>query len=349
MVRKGDRLYIRKDDDAVSNIVTYKGQDSLVLTGSVKEPIIGMLQTNRKPGFGIKIFLENTYYSITINAEDGDNDFYTPFKTNSTCHNIWYGFYDNLGKINITKRALTNLYTDYISKRDTQKADSLINLIKKLEQEEKNAYIELGEKHPDNVATAYIFTGIMEFRKKHADLFKTFSPEVKNSKWGKILNGIVEKLENDNKNFSQEKDILLDNNLRPLQGVLANSNEQLTIDTDYIKKTGKKITIIDFWASWCSPCRQVNKEFIPFYIEHKEKGLGVISFGLDSDKTPWLEAIVKDKLPWINISDILGMRSPIAKKYNLDHIPSNVIVNEEGKIIGIDIFDKEKIKELLKK
>ena len=349
-VQKGDKFFISSENDSKSDPIIYEGQDSIVFIGNVDKPCVGGLHhkscCNGYSAY-IKILLENAYYCITIKADDIKAENYYTFKTTSPIHNTWLKSMLDLEKIGKKKNNLNNLYTDYETKGDNQKADSVLNEIRNIEIEKQKMYIEAGKRNPDNLGIAYVYAGISDYKKEYMEIFNTFSPKVKNSEWGKRAQQHLEKLE---KNAgTNTKEMLLGNKMPPLQGVLANSNEQLTIDTDYIKKTGKKITIIDFWASWCSPCRQVNKEFIPFYIEHKEKGLGVISFGLDSDKTPWLEAIVKDKLPWINISDVLGQRSPVAKVYNIERIPSNVVVNNQGKIIGIDIFDEEKIKELLKK
>lgn len=110
----------------------------------------------------------------------------------------------------------------------------------------------------------------------------------------------------------------------------------------------KKIILINFWASWCAPCRSENKELKPIYEAYKDKGFEIIAVSLDNDKAAWLDAINKDEASWINISDLNGYESKIVQHYLIQTIPFNLVVDGSGKIIGtnLNLFE---IKDLAKR
>lgn len=101
-----------------------------------------------------------------------------------------------------------------------------------------------------------------------------------------------------------------------------------------------KYTFIDFWASWCAPCRAQAKALLPLYKKYKAKGLGVIGVSLDTDANRWKNAIRDDGYPWTNLSDLKGFDSPISKKYGIKAIPQNLLIDSMGNIIGMNLHGK---------
>ena len=117
-----------------------------------------------------------------------------------------------------------------------------------------------------------------------------------------------------------------------------------------LKESLGKVTLIDFWASWCQPCRQENPNVVALYAELHSKGLNIISVSLDNDATKWKEAIAKDKLTWTNVSNLKQMKDPIAEQYGIQQIPTTFLLDATGKIVAIDLRGdglKAKIIELL--
>lgn len=117
-----------------------------------------------------------------------------------------------------------------------------------------------------------------------------------------------------------------------------------------LKESLGKVTLIDFWASWCAPCRQENPSVVALYAELHGKGLNIISVSLDNDATKWKAAIAKDKLSWTQVSNLKEMQDPIALQYGVTQIPTTILVDSNGKIVARDLFGedlKEKILELL--
>lgn len=121
-----------------------------------------------------------------------------------------------------------------------------------------------------------------------------------------------------------------------------------------LKESLGKVTIIDFWASWCGPCRAENPNVVALYNQYHEKGLNIIGVSLDKDKdaAKWKEAIEKDGLTWPQISNLKFWKEPIAELYNVKSIPATFILDANGIIIAKDLRGdalKAKIEELLAK
>lgn len=118
-----------------------------------------------------------------------------------------------------------------------------------------------------------------------------------------------------------------------------------------LKESLGKITIIDFWASWCGPCRKENPSVVALYNEFHPKGLNIIGVSLDKDAAKWKEAIAKDNLTWNHVSNLQYWNDPIAQLYNIKSIPATFIVDANGKIIARDLRGAElraKVAEILK-
>lgn len=95
-----------------------------------------------------------------------------------------------------------------------------------------------------------------------------------------------------------------------------------------------KILLIDFWASWCEPCRAESPNLKEQYKLYKDKGFEIISVSLDTDRKNWLKAIKDDGLPWLQVSDLKGYNSETIKTYGIHAIPSFLLIDRDGKIIA---------------
>lgn len=112
-----------------------------------------------------------------------------------------------------------------------------------------------------------------------------------------------------------------------------------------------KVTLIDFWASWCGPCRSENPNVVAAYKQFHAKGFEILGVSLDDQKDKWLQAISKDNLTWTHVSDLKGWQSEVAAKYGVQSIPSNYLIDASGKIIAKNLRGEDlenKLSEIFK-
>lgn len=107
-----------------------------------------------------------------------------------------------------------------------------------------------------------------------------------------------------------------------------------------------KITLIEFWASWCTPCRKANPKLITLYEKYKDDGFKILGVSLDNNEKHWKNAVVKDNLPWTNVSSLEGDKTEVSLIYGVNGIPDNFIIDEDGKIIAKTLRGKKLEKKL---
>lgn len=116
-----------------------------------------------------------------------------------------------------------------------------------------------------------------------------------------------------------------------------------TGETLALKDAMGKYTLIDFWASWCKPCRLENPNVVKVYNQYHDKGFNIISVSLDrpNQKEQWLKAIEDDKMDWYHISNLQFWQDPIAQAYSIRSIPTTLLLDEEGRIIAKNLRGAE--------
>ncbi len=96
----------------------------------------------------------------------------------------------------------------------------------------------------------------------------------------------------------------------------------------------KKVVIIDFWATWCGPCRAGHPRLVDLYKKYADKGLEIVSVSLDTKNEEWLNSMKQDNIgAWVNVSDMKAWESDLIKKYFIDYIPFCIVINGDRKIL----------------
>lgn len=102
-----------------------------------------------------------------------------------------------------------------------------------------------------------------------------------------------------------------------------------------------KVVLIDFWASWCGPCRRESPRMVKIYNQYRDKGFEIFGVSLDKDRNSWVKAIKNDKLYWTHVSDLGYWNAKPAKLYNVGSIPYTVLLDRNGKIIAKGLYGSE--------
>ena len=98
-----------------------------------------------------------------------------------------------------------------------------------------------------------------------------------------------------------------------------------------------KLVLVDFWASWCAPCRKKHPALRALYNEYRQRGFEILSVSLDSDRADWVAAAQKDGISWADVSDLRGMSNAVAVQYGIQAIPASILVDANGVVIGRDL------------
>jgi len=204
------------------------------------------------------------------------------------------------------------------------------------EEEQRKKEIEFIKKHPNSIVSAETLSAYCTtFGKKETkELFDQLSEENKTSKYGKIITAYLE-LNKEPKIGEQYVDF----EMPDLNGKLQRLSDL----------KGKTI-FLEFWASWCAPCRKENPNLVKTYRKFKSKGFEIFAISLDESKDNWIKAIKKDSLNWYHVNDFKGLGNKALLIYGVEGIPDNFLIDKSGIIVGRDLRGKEldeKLTELL--
>ncbi len=327
----------------VDTVKVEKGK--FVLKGSAKEPEMNFMQVEGVQG-KVPFILENGDIEVVINKDSIENS-----KVTGTYNNEELSSYKAKGMA--IQKKMIKFQQDNMAKMNDaqQKKDSVvINVLRKEYNKFQEEFMKQSDDYLKTHNKAFISVLIIE------GMFNQMAPDV--AKIKKLYGGLDKSLK-DTKHGKNIKS-KLDKMNTPVAaaagvevGTMAPEFSAPNPDGKVItlKESLGKITIIDFWASWCQPCRQENPNMVAIYKAFHAKGLNMVSVSLDDEAAKWKAAIAKDQLTWTQVSNLKEMDDPIAKAYSIKLIPSTFIVDATGKVIAKDLRGdalKAKVAELSK-
>lgn len=267
------------------------------------------------------IILENG--EITFKAQKDSLPFAELRGTNQ--NDLFMGYLEESRRFASMSRTFNADFRKANTARDTAAVEALRIEYLELQEKAKSFELDFVRENPDALITALILEKIASMKslpfKEVDSLYDALSPEVKASRPGQRM----------------KKE--LDKSRATAIGTKAPAFSGPTPDGQSLalNEVKGKLTLVDFWAAWCKPCRMENPNIVSVYEKYKDKGFNVVGVSLDRKKEDWLGAIESDGLDWNHVSNLEYFRDPIAELYNVNAIPAAFLLDENGVIVAKDL------------
>ena len=348
-VYNGVRSYLKlKNEKGIERVIdtAIVLNEKFTFTGKIETPTLSIITINGVKG-NLNLMLENSIIDIDINKSD-------MLKSNisgSVSQKAYKSYQEGiLAAMDETKDLRRQLRYRSLE-NNKSKSDSITTLFKASEKRLKEFPIGFINANRDSYYSLSVIEQEMHKNKSNLepyfDAFKNLNTEIKASPKGfKIKNDLDNLIAISKKNTQ-----LKIGKVAPSFEGITHTNNKVSLND--IKG---KVTIIDFWAAWCAPCRRENPNVVKVYNQYHDQGLEIISISLDGSRTQknpkqaWIDAIEKDNLTWTHVSSLQYFNDPIAKLYNITSIPATYILDKDGIIVAKNLRGKAlelKIKELI--
>ena len=326
------KIYLSKRDAGKwvnidsSSVVT----GEIVLNGQIKDPEMFYLRSGKNL---TNIFIEAGKIKFTAHADSINKGITNGSKPQAELDS----FNESISLITEQLDTLYNQYREAAKNDDQVRLEELSELIDTKDDERLARTIDYAYANNKSIVSAYlIMTNNYYLELAELDtITSNFDNSIKQTKYVELLLDRIRNLYEVSIGSSFTDFTLNDTTGNPIA---------------LSSLIGENYLLIDFWASWCGPCRRENPNIVAVYNDYNSKGFDIIGVSLDTDKNNWIKAIEKDSLTWSHVSDLQGWNSAAGKLYAVNAIPHSVILNENGTIVAKNLRGEElrdKIAELL--
>ena len=294
--------------DVVDGKFTFKGK--------IEMPDLRILRLNEQDYFA-QFFLDNA--SITIKAKK--DSLRNTKITGSPTQDVLQIYLTEMEKLNKDMMALQTKYQNAMSTGNTNEAEKA--KIDGQAMQDNNLFYTKNfvKEHKNSVVSAYITLAMLAGQVDGPELdsiVSKFSPEIGTSEYVVKLKEMV---------LEQKKTAIG----AEAPDFTMNDPEDKPVKLSSLRG---KVVMIDFWASWCAPCRHENPNVVKLYNQYHAKGFEIIGVSLDKTKENWVNAIKDDQLSWIHVSDLQYWQNAVARLYGVNAIPQTYLLDKDGKIIA---------------
>lgn len=329
-------------EDKVGQVCLVTLQDTLckaklkngkfVLKGKTAQPVVGYLAINGKK-YKTPLFIENADYQVTARKQDDALDITGNGKLQKMQQEFLELLVENVRETEIchTEMKKARAENDYFGMAHLKWKQRQLDSIKGA------LYCQFVAKYPNSLVGVYhLYNRLREM--DYAELRSVcalLGEEAKRTVYGKVIEARYEELG------------------RVMAGSVApdftlNTPEGKPVSLHGVKA---KVKILDFWASWCGPCRAENPCLVELYKKYKEAGLEIVSVSLDSGVEPWEKAIKADGLEWIHVSSLRGWKCPVAALFQVRGVPDIFLLDADNRIVATQLRGEElgrKVEEMLR-
>jgi len=270
-------------------------------------------------------FLENGKISMLIKKDSVKDALISGTKTQDE-YNYYQNQYSN--SLNNKMSSLEKLYVEASNKKDKKAMDSLDKEYDKLDQQQKELVADYAKTHPASVVSAFEIFSTFSYNGRAGELdslYNLLDTALQKTYFGGMIRSTVGKL----------KQTAVGN-----QALAFTCNDENGKPVELSSFKGKYV-LIDFWASWCGPCRRENPNVVKAYHQYHDKGFDILGVSLDDTRADWLLAIKKDGLNWTQVSDLKGWKADVAALYGVKAIPMNYLIDKNGIIVAKGLSGEE--------
>ena len=287
--------------------------NTFTMKGSVVDPSLYVLILDK---VSVPLFLENGNIKVNADLENPKDS-----KVSGTgLNDLFQKYRDGSAVIESELEKAAKQYQDG-GEMAEEMIEEFMNERQRLSDELTNYGINFMKENPNNLVTAYVLVVSAQnlADKDLIEIYSKFDENVKNSIFAKDLEETISSI----KVIEGEK--FIDLKLQKPDGT------EMSI-SDYAGQG--KYVLLDFWASWCGPCRRENPNVVAEYAKYKDKGFEIIGISLDENKDKWIQGIKDDKITWPQMSDLKGWESEAVSTYGIKGIPFTVLLDKEGNVIA---------------
>lgn len=327
------------DGDKTTKDSAKIAEGNFTFKGKVAEPLLYTIKLKGSE-YGTGFLLDNE----TINFEAKKDSMFLAKVSGATQDSIYKSYYKNefkkisalAGPVYKTSDSLTQNGKVQLTPEQKTMMDKRWADLQTFADDLTDKFIK---GHKDKLASALVIDerivtyGTPEQVKKY---YAILTPEVQKSYFGKKIKTTI------------------DLNDKTAVGVAAPEFSQTDVNGKIVKLSDYKgkYVLVDFWASWCGPCRKENPNVLVAYKTYHDKGFDVLGVSLDDKKKLWEKAIEKDGLTWTHVSDLKGWKNDVAVLYGVKLVPTNYLIGPDGKIVAKNLREEAlqtKLKEIFSK